>query len=338
MRKIDKTKNILKANLLVEQRYLESKGLIKENVLDENDLNESDRVNFSEYFGDIADDVNSLLKMFSKHQPKNGWFMTVGYVNNADLNIKIPNNKLMGLEAIARKLGHPAFIAMVDSPEWKDGINKGSIVKNPFAKQKPRGKEEIAATVYTTKKFMLQWKNTNIKPEKDAAVKAVYDKYGLDWESGKINPEDKRGLGWSPIEGTPFKQHDITGTKALSYYIKQDISKGIGETKYFLKFKDNITELSKDEVKFIYSLSPKTKSDDGLKRLSHLPIEAAKEIKKIEDLYSFKNLNLDKIMYIKCSMVIDGENKKFSYINYNVVPHGLKQGEFKEFIEASVSN
>lgn len=31
MRRFDKTKNILKANILAEQRYLESKGLIKEN-------------------------------------------------------------------------------------------------------------------------------------------------------------------------------------------------------------------------------------------------------------------------------------------------------------------
>ena len=31
MRKIDKKKNIAKANLLTEQRYLESKGLLKEN-------------------------------------------------------------------------------------------------------------------------------------------------------------------------------------------------------------------------------------------------------------------------------------------------------------------
>ena len=36
MRRFDKAKNILKANLLAESRYLESKGLIKENELTEN--------------------------------------------------------------------------------------------------------------------------------------------------------------------------------------------------------------------------------------------------------------------------------------------------------------
>lgn len=338
MRRFDKTKNIQKANLLAEQRYLETKGIIKENIVDESELYEAERTSMSEFFGDVTDNVDTLLKMFSKYAPKKGWLMTIGYVNSANLNVKIPNEKLPELEKIARELGHPAFIQMVDSSEWKQGIGTTNIVNNPFAKRKPRGQEEIPATIYTTKKFMLQWENKNTKSEKDAAVKSVYDKYGLDWEEGKINPDDKRGLGWSPIQGTPFKQHDTTGTRALTYYSKQEVSKGIaGGTKYFLNFQDKITELTKSEVNFIYSLSPK-KEDDGLKRLAHLPAEAAAEIKQIEDMYSFKNLDLDKIMYINCSMVIDGETKKFSYINYNVVPKGLNAGEFKEFIEASLNN
>jgi hypothetical protein len=35
-------------------------------------------------------------------------------------------------------------------------------------------------------------------------------------------------------------------------------------------------------------------------------------------------------------MNIDGDNKKFSYINKNAVPSGLNAGEFSEFIEASL--
>lgn len=52
MRRFDKTKNILKANLLAEQRYLESKGLIKE-VTDNYD-NTADRAGKSgiNQFGD----------------------------------------------------------------------------------------------------------------------------------------------------------------------------------------------------------------------------------------------------------------------------------------------
>lgn len=39
MRRFDKTKNILKANLLAEQRYLEGKSLLREEVLNESDDN-----------------------------------------------------------------------------------------------------------------------------------------------------------------------------------------------------------------------------------------------------------------------------------------------------------
>ena len=45
-----------------------------------------------------------------------------------------------------------------------------------------------------------------------------------------------------------------------------------------------------------------------------------------------KNLDLEKISYIRCSMKIDGGNKKFSYLNKNVVPDGLEPGDFKSFI------
>ena len=301
------------------------------------EVNEAERTSMSEFFGKETDNVDTLLTMFSIHQPKKGWLMTVGYVNGADLNVTINNNNMPELEKIARELGNPAFISMVDSPEWKEGIKTGKNVKNPFATQKPRGGDEIPTTLYTTKKFMLQWENTNMKPEKDAAVKSVYDKYGIDWEKGKIKTDDKRGLGWEPIPSTPFKQHQDKGTQALSYYSKQDVSKGMGKTKYFLKFENSITELSKSEVNFIYSLSPK-KSSDVVRKLEDLPAEAAAEIKQVEDLYSFKTLDLTKIMYINCSMEVEGKNMKFSYINYNVVPKGLKPGEFKEFIKASINN
>ena len=64
--------------------------------------------------------------------------------------------------------------------------------------------------------------------------------------------------------------------------------------------------------------------------------EAAREIYNLENLYDYKNLNLEKIIYITCSMNIDGENKKFSYINRNAVPDGLKPGEFGELIQDSL--
>ena len=67
----------------------------------------------SEFFGDVTDSVDVLLKMFSKYQPNNSWFMTVGYVNNADLSVTVKNADMEWLENIARKLNNPAFTNMI---------------------------------------------------------------------------------------------------------------------------------------------------------------------------------------------------------------------------------
>ena len=64
MKRFDKTKNILKANILAEQRYLESKGLIKENELDMGQLGRDARSVESgvNQFGDEKYDEMQKLK------------------------------------------------------------------------------------------------------------------------------------------------------------------------------------------------------------------------------------------------------------------------------------
>lgn len=60
MRRFDKTKNILKANILAEQRYLESKGLIKE-VTDNYDDTANRAIKYGiNQFGD--EDLHDLKK------------------------------------------------------------------------------------------------------------------------------------------------------------------------------------------------------------------------------------------------------------------------------------
>ena len=48
--------------------------------------------------------------------------------------------------------------------------------------------------------------------------------------------------------------------------------------------------------------------------------DAAQEIFAVENTYDFKNLDLSKISYIRCAMEVNGENKKFSYLNKNIAP------------------
>ena len=65
MRRFDKTKNILKANLLAEQRYLESKGLIKEGI-DDNPV-DSRRQEYDDYEAGQQDYEEANMVM--KHKP-----------------------------------------------------------------------------------------------------------------------------------------------------------------------------------------------------------------------------------------------------------------------------
>jgi hypothetical protein len=327
MRRFDKKKNIQKVNLLAEQRYLQSKGLITENVIEE-----VDRMSMAEFFGDVTNNVDTLLKMFSKYRPNDTWFMNVGYVNNVDLSVTIKNEDMGRLEAIARKLNNPVFTNMISSEEWSSVKAAGKNFKNPFA-PRTQGGVKIPSKVYSSKSFMVQWGNIRTKADKDAELKKVYDKYGLEWpEGGEIDTQDKRGRGWDPIMGTPFSQHKDTGTKKLVIYSKKE-NVNVGKTKYYLSFEGDIAELTPEETSFIFSLSPKSYEAKMPKRLLDMENqEAAQEIFALENVYDFKNLDLEKISYIKCSMNIDGENKKFSYVNTNVAPEGLNAGEFAQFI------
>jgi hypothetical protein len=328
MRRFDKNDNIRKANLLAEQRYLQSKGLINEN----DELNEVERTSMSEFFGDVTDNVETLLKMFSKYQPNNSWFMTVGYVNNADLSVTVKNEDMQGLEDIAIKLNNPAFTNMISSEDWAKNKGAGKNFKSPFA-AKTEGGVKIPSKVYTTKSFTIQWGNIKNKADKDAEVKSAYDKHGLQWpDGGEIDTNDKRGSGWEEVMGTPFQQHQGTETKRLAIYAKK-VGVKKGETKYFLNYQGDIAELTPEEVNFVFSLSPKSYSAKMPKRLLDIENqEAAQEIFALENAYEFKSLDLSKISYIRCTMQIDGQNKKFSYLNKNVAPAGLNPGEFAEFI------
>jgi hypothetical protein len=327
MRILDKKHNLNKANLLAEQRYLLAKGLITEN-----EISESERISMSEFFGDTTDNVDTLLKMFSKYQPNNSWFMTVGYVNNVDLSVTIKNESMPELEDIARKLGNPAFTDMVNSDDWSGAKAAGKNVKSPFAGRTEKG-TKIPSKVYSSKSFTIQWGNIKNKSDKDAEVKKAYDKHGIAWpDGGEIDANDKRGSGWDQMPGTPFQQHQNTQTKRLALYGKKEAVKN-GPTKYFLNVANDIAQLTPEETDFIFSLSPKSYESKMPKRLLDMENqEAAQEIFDLENTYDFKSLDLEKISFIRCSMQIDGENKKFSYLNRNVAPAGLNAGQLAQFI------
>jgi hypothetical protein len=363
MRRFDKNENIRKANLLAEQRYLQSKGFITENIVDESDLYETERVSMSEFFGDVTDNVETLLKMFSKYKPNNSWFMTVGYVNNvssSSLPVNINPENLTQFEELATKIDSPTLKryldSMVGSEEWGAVKNKYAVDQeraakglktkspgkaaytNPYAGRKYKDSETkeditVPSKVYSTKSFTIQWNNVKTKADRDAEITAVRNKYGITGDEGSIPTDDMRGHGYERIPMTPFKQHQGTKNMMVDFYAKGGVKSH--KSKFFINFGGDISELTPEEANFIFANS---KSEKVMpKRLASIANqEAAREIWNMESLYEFKNFNLENIFYINCTMNIDGENKKFSYINKNAVPSGLNPGEFSEFIEASL--
>lgn len=362
MRKIDKLKNIHNVNLLSEQRYLESKGFINENIVDESELNEAERISMSEFFGDVTDNVDTLLKFFSIYTPKNSWFMKVGYVNNVgSLPVNINPENLAKFEEIATNIDSPTLKryldSMIGSEEWTSVKNKYAVDQeraarglktksagksnytNPYAGRKYKDsetKEEITipSKVYSTKSFTVQWNNVKTKADRDADITAIRAKHGLTGDEGSIATDDMRGSGYERVPSTPFKQHQGTKNTMLDFYAKGGVKSD--KSKFFINFDGDISELTPEEANFIFANS---KSTDRVmpKRLAILANqEAAREIWEMESLYEFKNFNLENIMYIICTVTIDGENKKFSYINRKAVPSGLNPGEFSEFIQASL--
>ena len=362
MRRFDKTKNVKNANLLSEQRYLQSKGFITENIVDESDLYEAERVSMSEFFGDVTDNVDTLLKMFSKYKPNNSWFMTVGYVNNvSSLPVNINPENLAEFEEIATKLDNPKLKryldSMIGSEEWSSVKNKYAVDQerasrglktkspgksnytNPYAGRTYKDAETneqitIPSKVYSTKSFTIQWNNIKTKAARDSEITTIRAKYGIGDEEGAIPTDDMRGRGYERIPMTPFKQHQGTKNTMIDFYAKGGVKSH--KSKFFINFEGDIAELTPEEANFIFA---NTKSREKVmpKRLADMANqEAARDIWDMESLYEFKNFNLDNIFYINCTMNIDGDNKKFSYINRNAIPSGLNSGEFSEFIEASL--
>ena len=339
----------------------------RDDMREDKDLNEAGRTSMSEFFGtETTDNVDTLLKMFSKYKPTSGWFMNVGYINNVSkstIPVNINPENLDEFEGIAAKLDNPKLKryldSMINDPEWtrvkdkysvdQDRAARGLKTKssgkatytNPYAARTYKDKETkekvtIPAKVYSTKNYTIQWDNLNQKSDRDSEVKKAYDKYGLDWEEGSIPTDDWRGRGWEGVPGVPFSQHKDTGTKRLAIYGKKTALKP-HSSKFFINLGGDIAQLTSEETNFIFANSTYSSERPMKKSLRDMENqEAAREIYNLENLYDYKNLNLEKIIYITCSMNIDGENKKFSYINRNAVPDGLKPGEFGELIQDSL--
>lgn len=292
----------------------------------------SDRTSMAEYMSQETDNVETLLKLMSKYTPKDYWIVSVGYLNNTNIPVTVTPSK--ELEDMGKSFKDDYIDQIIGSDEWKSGK-----MKHPHAGRTVKG-EKQPSTIYKLKTFTCQWLSdearNKMKADKDSQVMGAYQKRGL--EPPEVDIDDKRGSGWEPIQGTPFSQHSNTGTKRFVMFRKTNCYKD-SESKYFINKNGNIEELPKDKADFFFKMSQTNNTNKIPARLAAIEDEEMrKELHDIENLYEYKNIDLSKIPFLNCTCVINGENVRFTYVNRDVVPDGLKPGDLRKFIEAEINN
>jgi len=296
-----------------------------------NEINIKGRTSVSEFNKDEADSVDGLLKLMSEYTPKDGWFVSIGYLNNTKIPVKVaPSDEL---NKMAADLNDDDINSIINSPEYRSGK-----MKHPHAGRRVKG-EELPSTIYKLKIFTCNWLSEKarkkLKSEKDANIMAAYTSRGLTPHEIKI--DNKQGLGWSSIQDTPFDKHDKSGTQRFVMYRKRGCF--IDTSKYFIYKNNKIELLSKEKANFYFKLSNTNNSYKIPKEIANIEDETARnEILKIDSLYEFKNLDLNKIPFLTCTCDVDGKHVKLFYINYNTVPDGLEKGRFKDIIKAEIKN
>lgn len=293
-------------------------------------LNEGtdDRISAAELVQSTTDNVDTLLKLMSKYQPKDYWYVTVGYLNNVN-DMAVTVNPSKDLEDLALSTDNEYIKGLVSSDEWKSGK-----MKHPHARKTVK-KEKIPSTIYKMKTLGCQWLSqkarNKMKADKDSEIMAAYKKRGL--PPIKVKNDDKHGLDWENIPGTPFDKHIKTKTKRFVVYRKANCYAD-SPSVYFIKIGDTIQKISDKEMYFFMKMSSKDTEEKMPKRLMDIEdVELRNEVYAIENLYEFKNLDLEKIPLINCSCVVDGKPVKISYINKNSAPDGVNPGDFANFIQ-----
>lgn len=296
------------------------------------DIDISGRMSMGEFLRRETDNVDTLIEMMSKYTPKDYWLVRVGYINNTNINVKVkPSDEI---EAMGRGLGDDFITSLLDSPDYQSGK-----LKHPFA-EKTVNKEKIPSSIYKLKTYTCQWLSPEtrkqMKAQKDFDVMSMYQKHGI--EPPEVDLDDKRGLGWEPIDDTPFDQHINTGNRRFVMYRKRGCYTD-APSLYFIKYPEgNIERLDRDKVNFYFKLSQTNNNGITMpQKLAQLEDqELAKKILSIENLYEFKNILLDKITFLNCTAETERGNVKLSYVNKNVVPDGVEPGSFRQFIEDEI--
>jgi len=292
----------------------------------------SGRMSMGEFMSEETDNVDTLIKMMSKYTPEDYWMVSVGYLNNSDIPVKVKPSK--ELEDLGASFKDEYIDSLIGSDEWKSGE-----MKHPHAGKQVKN-EKIPSTIYKLKTYTCQWLSPDarnkMKADRDSKIMGAYTSRGMN--PPEINVNDPRGSGWEGIEGTPFDQHANTKNKRFVIYRKTKCYKD-SPSKYFINLNGKVEELSREKANFFLKMSQSNNDKKMTRNIAAIEDEKIRqEIYDITNMYEFMNLNLEKIPFLNCSAIIDGKTVRLTYVNKNAVPDGLNPGDFKSFIEKEIKN
>lgn len=182
MRRRDKLNNIIKANILAEQRYLQSKGLLKEDLSNQEQTILDDILN--EINNLLEADFNNVLKKVKDYAAKG--LMTAGIISAL---LATPNIT----QAQANAIKQASNIETVDTTQQKIGVDQfiKMLDENPKAvyNKLKAGDEDLINTV---KKVFIDYDNKKIDWGADEKFEDWVFNYFLKQGKAKIGSGDPR--------------------------------------------------------------------------------------------------------------------------------------------------
>lgn len=311
-------------------------------------------------------DVDGLLRLFSKYAPKGGWKISIGYITAFEdvFGTKINSGRDLPFtddeKAKLKSFGNETLSNYADNP-----IFYRKKYKNPY---KPSSEMNILMkynrfTAYWTKKSEENYSNENLRQRNEVLNYIANNQEALndyldehpeirdEYENFISQPENEKipiskfvadkflspkGINtksaYERVKGTPFKKNTENGQYMYSTFLKNDAVNYMADKEAFFIVDpdtENVREISKEQALAVSEMFVSTANQKTESAMSEFEL-MIKKLRNTSD-YSWKELNLSQIAMMKFSFVDEnGETQNFYYKNKDVVTRLSKNAKTKE--------
>lgn len=312
------------------------------------------------------EDVDGLLKLFTKYAPKGGWKISIGYITALDdvFGSKINSGrdlpfsddekaklKSYGDESLSDYADNPVFYRKKYKNPYRPSSDMNMLMKyNRFTaywtknseanytSENQRQRREVLDYILNNKDAMEQYLNEH------PSLRDEYDEFISHPENENVPIStfiaDKflspRGINtkseYVRVPGTPFKQNKVNGQYMYSTFLKKDAVQYYADKEMFFIVDpdtENVREITKEQaigVSEMFVSKAKAKTEEAMSEFERM----IKTLKNKSD-FSWKELNLNQVAMMKFSFEDEnGEIKNFHYKNKNVVTRLSKNAKTKE--------